>query len=117
MLLRIAACILMATLVGCFNQQYVYELAHGEPLTESAAIRLARRALQDSGIPVQGLEPVTYWPSGGVEPEQRFFAQSITDKNRGYVLWREAKSEKTWDYQVSLVRTDDQVICTVSRPK
>lgn len=118
MLFRFAACFLLAALAGCTGHQHTYTLARDEPLTEAAAIRLARQALQDSGVSIQGLEPATYWPSGtDPQPAQRFFAQAEDEKNRGYILWRESKSANAWDYQVTLVRTDDQVTCTVSRPK
>lgn len=118
MLSRFVIYILLAAFAGCSGQQHTYAFARDEPLTEASAIRLARQALQDSGISVQTLEPATYWPSGGgAGPDQRFFAQADNDKNRGYILWRESNSEKAWDYQVTLVRTDDQVACTVSRAK
>lgn len=118
MLFRVVTCILLAAFAGCTGQQHTYTLARDQPLTEASAIRLARQALQDSGISVQSLEPATYWPAGSdPQPDQRFFAQADNDKNRGYVLWRESSSQKVWDYQVTLVRTNDKVACTVSRPK
>jgi hypothetical protein len=118
MLSRLAACLLLATFAGCSDSEHVYKFGRNEPLTEAAAIRLARRALRDSGLSAQNLEPATYWPSGsGADSDQPFFAQPDNDKNRGYVLWREPNNEKGWDYQVTLVRKDEQVTCTVSRPK
>jgi len=79
------------------------------PVDEQLAIRTTRAALYAVGIRADGFQPVPFHEPPAV------FARNDRFSNEGYVLWREPRSTKHWDYFVRCKWHTSFAACGVSR--
>ena len=93
---------------------YRFPIPPGTVLTEPLALEFSKKALAADGTDVAGMLPVPYRDvSQRREGENVYFAVNTINQNAGCVRW----SSPYGEYGVYLEKSDNAIVCQVSRSK